>query len=104
MSLGAFGALLLSASLAHGQVGQSNPDGVRQVITAASGVIRPSASEKARVTVVATTITASVREVILNGNVVVQIEDLRVTADRAVLREDGEIRFEGNVRFERPAR
>src|SRR5262245_25215941 len=106
ISIGAFGALWWSARLAHGQASQSTTatDVNREVVSATSVILRVPDLDKTKPTFTAKTTTVTTRETILDGDVVVQIEDTRVTADRAVVSRDGEIRFEGNVRVERPAR
>ena len=106
ISIGMFGALLLSASLAHGQASQSTTttDVNREVISATAVTLKVPDLDKIRPTFTAKTTTVSTREIVLEGSVAVQIEDTHVTSDRAVVSRDGEIRFEGNVRVERPAR
>ena len=105
MSIGAFGALLLSVSLAHGQASQSTlPPGVsRTVISAAHVILRVPDLDKTKPAFTATTTTVTAREVILSGNVVVQIDGAHYTADQVVISREGEIRFDGNVQVERPA-
>jgi hypothetical protein len=103
LSVCAFCALVLSASLAYGQIGQvtSNADGTT-VITTSMAVVRVPDLDAAKPTFTARTTSLFARETVFDGDVVAQIEGMRVTADRAIVR-DGEIRFEGNVRVERPA-
>ena len=59
--------------------------------------------DKTKPAFTATTTTVTAREVILSGNVVVQIDGAHYTADQVVISREGEIRFDGNVQVERPA-
>ena len=104
MAIGAFGALLLTASLALGQASQPTlPSGVSRTVHSAAIVSVRVPDLKIQPPFTAGTTMGTASEIVLT-RVVAQINGAQYTADRAVIRpKEGEIRFEGNVRVISPA-
>jgi hypothetical protein len=103
-----FCGLLLAASHAPAQTPAAQSTAAapnRTVMIGQSVIVRRTdgdATQKPRMTTVSNMVEVRDKELVLTGNVTVDLGTTRITADKAVI-TDGEIRFDGNVRVEDPA-